>query len=269
MIKTPKDDEGQATALMCLFLGLVMLGLLALAVDCGYLFQKKRMAQAAADAAAVAAAEEVTSGNLITSAPVVNAANVAATLNGFSTSLATNPATVTLSSSTLGNYSNAGSGSAPATWVQATVSQPAQTFFIGAFNPAMTSFAVSATATAAVGAVSSTCICLTGTTGDDLNMSNNAALNANQCGVTADSSSSNAITVVGSASICGTSVAAVSTNWNNSNNINNSGTICSSATRVQGSLACANKLVAPTMPPDSPVTAPTTRSRAMIWQPIA
>jgi hypothetical protein len=233
---------------MSLLMGLVMLGILALAIDCGYLFQRKRMAQAAADAAAVAAAEEVTAGNTVSSASVVNAANVASTFNGFDTTLTNKPATVTLSTLSAGNYSNAGSGAAPSSWVQATVSQPIQTFFLGAFNPVMKLISVSATAVAAAGAASPSCICLTGTTGTDLNMSNNASLNANQCGVTANSSSNNAITVVGSASICGTTVAAVSTNWNNTNNINNNGTICPAAARVQGSAPCGANLVAPAMP---------------------
>lgn len=233
---------------MCLFAGLVMVGLLALAVDSGYLFQKRRMAQAAADAAAVAAAEEVTAGNSLSSTSVVNAANVASTLNGFDTTLATNPASVVLSSSTAGNYSTVGTTGTPGSWVQATVSQPIRTLLMGAFNSKMAALTVSATAIAAAGAASSSCICLTSTTGDDLNMSNNAALNANQCGVTANSSSSNAITVVGSASVCGTSVAAVSTDWNNSTNINNNGTICAAATKVQGSAPCSTSITPPALP---------------------
>ena len=46
-----------------IFIGLFVLGFLALGLDVGYLFHEKRMAQAAADAAAVAAAEESNSGN--------------------------------------------------------------------------------------------------------------------------------------------------------------------------------------------------------------
>ena len=47
-------ESGQATTIMALFMGLVMLGFIALALDVGYLFRAKRIAQAAADAAAVA-----------------------------------------------------------------------------------------------------------------------------------------------------------------------------------------------------------------------
>jgi Flp pilus assembly protein TadG len=242
------ESGGQATILMALFMGLVMLGFLALAIDVGYLFRQKRIAQAAADAAAVAAAEEVTAGNSVTSSLATNAANVASTLNGFDTGASTNPAKVTLVASTAGNYSNADSGVAPVSWVQATVSKPVQSYFLAAFNHGMRTLNISATAIAAGGASSPTCICLTGTSGNDLGMSNNAKLNANQCGITANSSSSNAITVVGSASVSGTSVQAVSTNWNNSSNINNAGTICSTANRVQGAAACSSSLTPPDLP---------------------
>jgi hypothetical protein len=248
MLKTLRSEKGQATVLVAMFMALVMLGFLALALDVGYLFHERRMVQAAADAAAVAAAEEVTAGNSISSTNVVNAANVASKLNGFDTTLATNPATVSLSASTTGNFSNADAAVAPVNWVQATVSRPIRTFFLGAFNHGMSTINISGTAVAAGGAAAPSCICLTGTTGTDLNMSNNAQLNAHNCGVTADSSSGNAITIVGSANVCGTSVQAVSTNWNNSGNINNNGSICPAATAVQGSAPCVNNLVVPTLP---------------------
>lgn len=242
-------ESGQATTLMAVFMGLVMLGFMALAIDVGYLFRAKRMAQAAADAAAVAAAEELTnvSGSSITSTNVVNAANVAATLNGFNTTLATNPASVSLAQTGSGHYSTA-DVPVPTTWVTATVSQPIQSFFMGVFNHGMKTLTVSASAQAAGGAASPACICLTGVTGNDLNMSNNAKLNANQCGVEADSASNNAITIVGSASVCGTAVEAVSTNWDNSSNINNAGTICPSANAVQGAAPCSNPLNPPVRP---------------------
>jgi len=223
-----------------------MLGFLAFAIDVGFLFRAKRMAQSAADAAAMAATEEVIAGNSLTSANVVNAANNAASLNGFNTTAYP----VTLTQSSAGIYSSTDT-SAPSTWVQAVVSQPFPTFFMGAFSLGkISSVNVSASAIAAGGSSAQTCVCLLGTTGDDLNMSNDAQLNANKCGVESNSSSSNAITVVGSASICGTTVSSVSPNWNNSNNINNAGTICAAATRQQGAAPCsAGSIVTPTLPP--------------------
>jgi Flp pilus assembly protein TadG len=167
-VKMLRDERGQATILMALFMGIVMLGFIAFALDVGYLFQKKRLAQAAADAAVLAAAEEGAN-----TANGQNAANIAATLNGFNTSLATNPATVTLITQSTGNYPST-APVIPSNWVTATVSQPIHTFFLGAFNRTMSTVTVSATSVAAGGLNISDCLCLEGTTGTDLNMSNNA-----------------------------------------------------------------------------------------------
>jgi Flp pilus assembly protein TadG len=241
-----RGESGQTTVFIALFFGLVMLGFLAFALDVGYLFRAKRLAQSAADAAAMAAAEEVIGGNSVTSPNTVNAANTAASLNGFDT--ATYP--VQLSQSSAGMYSNTDS-SAPSIWVTAVVSQPFPTFFLGAFSHgSMKTMDVSASAVAAGGSPSQTCICLLGPTGDDLNMSNDAQLNANKCGVESNSISSNAITVVGSASICGTTVSSPSPNWNNSSNINNAGTICPAAVRQQGAAPCnSGGIQTPPLPP--------------------
>jgi Flp pilus assembly protein TadG len=241
-MKLLKDENGQSLVLASAIMGIVMLGFLALAADIGYLFQQRRMAQAAADAAAVAAAEEDSyagdSGN------AQAAANAAATMNGFNTSAATNPAVVTLSSPTSGNYSKTGSNAAPSSWVKAVVSKPVQTFFLGTFNSSLRTVTVTASATAGGAQSSPTCVCLEGQSGQDLNMSNNAKFVGNSCGITVDSSSSNAVGIVGSASVCALTLGTVSSNWDNSNNINNNGSICAATKVVQGiSTQCA-----PTMP---------------------
>jgi hypothetical protein len=64
-------------------------------------------------------------------------------------------------------------------------------------------------------------------------MSNDAKLDAVSCGVTADSSSSNAIGIVGSANVCASSLAAVASNWDTNSNINNGGSIGSSGCTVK------------------------------------
>lgn len=246
-MKIPREERGQATIFMAVFMALLMLGFLALALDVGYMFHQKRMAQSAADAAAVAAAEEYTNtyGNAIDSANVKNAANVAAAKNGMDTT----DYPVTLTPLTAGNYSNSGGATAPANWVQAVVSQPIHTFFLGAFIHSMRSLTVSASAIAGGGVTAPSCICLLGKAGDDLDMSNNFQLAAGtNCAITADSNSDNAITIVGSASVCAKSVGAVSTTWDNSSNINNNGSICKTAKAVQGAAACASHLVEPPLP---------------------
>ena len=71
-MKLVKDEIGQTILVIAVFVGLVALGFLAFVLDAGHLFRQKRMAQAAADAAALAAAEEVAAGY---SANQQNAAN--------------------------------------------------------------------------------------------------------------------------------------------------------------------------------------------------
>jgi len=243
------DESGQATVIMALVMGLVMLGFLALATDVGYLFYQKRMAQSAADAAAIAAAEEYSAGY---SGNAQNAANAAATMNGFDTTLASNPATVTLSTSTTGYYSSAGShGSA---WVTAVVARPIPTFFLAAFSSRFSTMQVSASATGAEGLSSPTCVCMQGTSGQNLNMSNGTSLSAPSCGITADSSASNAIGIVGGSSLSAQTLGTISSNWNNNGNINNGGSISSSTKIVQGiSTQCSPSL--PAAPTDTTCSA--------------
>ncbi len=238
------DERGQAAMVVCFFLGIFLLGFLALGLDVGYLFHEKRMAQAAADAAAVAAAEEANSGNPSNEQTVANAM---AKVNGFDPTASVNPATVTLKTPTSGSY--AGSG----TYIEADVSRPIPTFFLSAFDRKATSLNVSGRAVAGGGLTSPTCICLEEPTGQGLSMSNNGQINATQCGVTVDSSSSNAVGVTGSATLNSLSLGTVSSTWNNSsnlgNNVNNNGQISSSTKIVAGiTTQCKPVLTAPTLP---------------------
>ncbi|SEG17575.1 Putative Flp pilus-assembly TadE/G-like [Bryocella elongata] len=232
-------ERGQATIMMAIFMGLVMMGFLGFALDVGYFFQQKRQAQVAADAAAVAAAEEYSSNN---SSNAQSAANAIAALNGFSTTATTNPATVTITQPASGDYSSASTGTP--SWVQATVSKPVPTFFLAAFNGQGT-MNILASAMAGYNETSPTCICLEGGTGQDLNMSNNSKLTATGCGVTVNSSSNNAVGIVGSATLSALSLGTISTTWDNSNNVNNNGKISSSTSVVLGiSSGCSPALPA-------------------------
>ncbi|MGB6191580.1 MAG: pilus assembly protein TadG-related protein [Terracidiphilus sp.] len=239
-----RDESGQSTMLIVAVVGLFLMGFIAIGLDVGYLFHEKRMAQAAADSAAVAAAEELSSSNTANEQSVANAMAAA---NGFDPSASINPATVTLKTPTSGSYSGS------ASYIEADVSRPIPTFFFGLLNAADKKVAVSARAVAGGGMTSPTCICLEGQTGNDLNMSNNAQIQAPACGITDDSSGSNAVSVVGSASINALSLGTVSSSWNNSGNINNNGTISSSTKIVQGiSTQCKPTLTAPTLPSGLP-----------------
>src|ERR1035437_1054097 len=237
MMKPIRDEEGQATVFIAVFTATVLFGFLAMAIDMQYLFHAKRMAQGAADGAVVAAAEEY--GNVGNEQA---AANAMAKINGFDTTLAKTPATVTLSTPSAGNY--AGS----AAYVQATVSQPVSMFFLNAFNQKAT-VTVSARAVASGGLSSPTCVCLEGTAGMDLSLSNSAQINATNCGITIDSSSSNAVGVVGDAGINAMSLGMVSSTWNYSSNVKNSGVISPATKIIQGITSqCKPNIVPPSLP---------------------
>jgi uncharacterized membrane protein len=178
-IRLLMEESGQSTMLVAAFIGILLLGFVALGLDVGYLFHEKRMAQAAADAAAVAAAEEATAGNSLNETAVANAM---AKLNGFDPNASVNPATVTPPfTPTHGNYANAGA------YVEVDVSKPVPTFFLGLLNPSAKTVVVSARAVAGGGQSSPTCICLEGPHGTDFAVGNAATVTANQCGIVDDS----------------------------------------------------------------------------------
>ncbi|HXB63168.1 MAG TPA: pilus assembly protein TadG-related protein [Acidobacteriaceae bacterium] len=228
-------ESGQATIFMVIFMGLIALGFMAFALDAGLLFRQRRMAQAAADAVAYAAANELVVGDTTSEQSVANAV---AKLNGFDTTLATNPATVTLATPSSGTFS----GSA---YVQATVSKPIKTYLLAAFNHSMSTMTVSAQATAGGGNSSQTIICLGGGTGQDLAVAGGATLSVPSGGIVVNSSSSNAITVHGSSTLNALTLGTVSSDWNNSSNIYGSGSITSSTNIVQGITSTCS----PTLPP--------------------
>ncbi|MGB6690353.1 MAG: pilus assembly protein TadG-related protein [Terracidiphilus sp.] len=242
-----QDERGQSTALLAMFGGLCCLGFVAIGLDVGYLFHEKRMAQSAADAAAIAAAEEAQAGD---SGNEQSAANAMAKLNGFDPTLATNPAVVTLSTPSSGNF-------AGSSYVQVVVSKPIPTFF-GAFAK-MATVEVSAQAIAGGGQQSPTCICLEDPTGMDLNMSNDSKIQATTCGITDDSTSSNAAGIVGSADLNALTLGIASSTWTASANVNNGGSLSSTKVITNVQTTCS-----PTMP-----AAPTYNSSQCTADPLS
>jgi hypothetical protein len=212
-MKILKDDDGQAVVLVASFLGMLALGFVALAVDVGFFFHEKRMAQSAADAAAIAAAEEVSYGD---SSNSTSAAKAIAKLNGFDTTLATNPAVVSVQIPTAGNYSGSSS------YVQVTVSRQFPTFFLGAFQGSSNMITIGARAVAGPGAPSSSnCIIGLNSTGvstanapiygypndnADVAVSGGGSLKAPNCGVCGNSPGGTSVYAVGSGSITAASI---------------------------------------------------------------
>jgi hypothetical protein len=233
----PGSEDGQTTILMVFIMATFLFGFIAFGIDVQNLFQAKRQAQAAADAAAIAAAEEYPYGTDAENAT----ATAVAKLNGFDTGAAINPATVTLTTPTGGNYNGS------ASYVQVLVSKPVTTFFTALINHKST-MSVSARAVAAAGQSSPSCICLEAKTGTALNMSNGTSLNLTGCGVMVDSTSSNAVTMSGSASITSLSLGIASSSWTKSANVNGGAKISSGTKVVTGvTTSCAPPLpVAPT-----------------------
>jgi Flp pilus assembly protein TadG len=209
-MKDLRDESGQTVVLVAVFMGLLALGFVAFALDAGALFREQRMAQSAAQAAAMAAAEEVGNGD---SANEQTIANAMATLNGFNTGLATNPATVTLTTPTTGNFVGS--------YVQATVSMPIHTYFLGAFAHGMATVPVSATAIAGGGFSSQTCVCVTG----NFSITGGSTLNAPGCGVFDNSSSSSSIQMSGGATLNASSLGGAATGWYPGNITGNGDTI--------------------------------------------
>jgi Flp pilus assembly protein TadG len=219
---------------MALMMGTFLFGFVALAVDVSSFYQQKREVQAAADAAAVAAAEEASYGNSTETA----AAQASVRRHGFNPHASKNPATIKIKTPTTGNY--AGNTS----YIEVDVSQPVSTLFLSGFSRTST-MTVSARAVASAGQSSPTCVCLEGTSGTDLNMSNGSTINTVGCGITVDSSSNNAVTMAGGSYLSADSIGSIAVNWNNAGNVNNGAKISSTTKVVQGiSTACS-----PALPP--------------------
>jgi Flp pilus assembly protein TadG len=209
-MKLLKDEEGQAVVFMATFLSLLALGFLALAVDVGYFFHEKRVAQSAADAAAIAAAEESSYGT----SSEQSAAYAIAKLNGFDTTLATNPAVVTVGTPTSGNYSGNSS------YVQVVVTKPIQTLFLGAFQRSSNTITIAARAVAGHQSAANCVIGLNATgvstanapiygypnDNADIAVSGGGTLKAPGCGVCGNSPGGTSVYAVGSGSISALSV---------------------------------------------------------------
>jgi Flp pilus assembly protein TadG len=229
-MKNLRDESGQTVVFVAFFMAVLGLGFVAFALDVGELYREKRMAQSAAQAAAVAAAEEVGYGNTSNKQAVANAM---ATLNGFNTGLATNPATVALSTPLSGTFTGS--------YWQATVRMPIHTTFLGAIFHGMITVPVSATAIAGGGISTQTCVCTTGT----FSITNGSTLNAPGCGVFNNSSSSSSIQMSGGSTLNASSLGGASTGWYPGNITGNGDTInVPTADIVQGvSTSCT-----PTLP---------------------
>jgi Flp pilus assembly protein TadG len=124
-MKRLNDESGQALIITALCMT-ILFGFIALAADAGIMLREKRMAQTAADGAAVAGASE-----LAFPAQVSSAAKAASALNGFSDGV--NGVTVTVNGPTAGGPAYGPHAGNPK-YVEVIVSQVQPTFFMKFFG---------------------------------------------------------------------------------------------------------------------------------------
>jgi hypothetical protein len=176
------STAGQAVIYMALLLP-VMLGMVGIAVDVGFLECLKRLAQTAADAGAIAGAQEIP---YIATANDVRASALAATAANHYTD-GTDGVTVAVNHPPL-----LGVHIGNANYVEVIVSQKHSTFFLNMLG--ISSGTIATRAVAFWGSDSRpNCLYTLGTTGTDLALATGDRITAPGCGVTLDSSSGDAL----------------------------------------------------------------------------
>ncbi|MFZ0662122.1 MAG: pilus assembly protein TadG-related protein [Acidobacteriaceae bacterium] len=191
-----RDERGQILVLAALSM-LLLLAFVALATDVGLLFRAKRNAQIAADAAAVAGALDYKYNGSATSAEA--AGQTASTANGITNGAS--GAVVTVSEPPVDGPNRSSNG-----FVEAVVTQPNPTFFLGMFGHSLVS--VSARAVAGAGTTDG-CVWALGRSGVDIPISGSGSINVPTCGVYDNSSASDALDLTGSGSIEANSIGIV------------------------------------------------------------
>lgn len=198
-VKSLGNENGQTLVFATISLT-ALLGFAAMATDIGVQLRDRRMAQTAADAAAIAAASALDAGG--NEAAATAAGQRDASLNGFTNN--SNGTVVTINTPVTDDSNPAFNG-VPGI-VEATISQPLSTPFINTFmhlfNPGstFTGLTIGARAVARL-APANACIYTLGTSGIDIDGSGGETLIDRHCGIIDDSSSSNALTLTGGAQV--------------------------------------------------------------------
>lgn len=186
------DEAGQAIVVVALSL-VVILAILGLAVDMGYLRYMKRQLQTAADAAAMAGAAELSYGD-VSSAALADSAS-----NGFTNG--TNGATVTVNNPPL-----AGQHIGDSHYVETVVAKSTNTFFAKAFG--VKTVTLQARAVAHLGSGNNCIFALDPTASGALTVDAFASISS-QCGIVVESSSPSALSCSLLASISASSIGVV------------------------------------------------------------
>jgi Flp pilus assembly protein TadG len=183
-MKKLRDESGQALIISALCMT-CLIGFVALAADVGVMFRQKRMAQTAADAAAVAGALEITY-NL---GSIANAGQAAAVQNGFTDG--SNGATVIVRQ---GPASGPHAGNL--NYVEAIVSRTQPTLFMSLFG--VLNMTPTARAVAQNGGSSYSCVYILAPTGPaTMDLQGSFNVTAPNCGIIVDSTDPGALSFTG------------------------------------------------------------------------
>ena len=185
------DDSGQTLILVALALT-TLLGFAGFATDVGVLLHEKRIAQTAADSAALAGAGKLRYGPTA----VQNAALADATLNGFTNG---DGVTVTVNNPPLASQVE-NAGFANTSYVQVIVSKSVPTFFMQLFH--FHNINVTASAVAGDGAPSEGCVyVLNPSASNAMELQGSFDVSTPGCGVLVSSNSPNALSFSGSGGV--------------------------------------------------------------------
>jgi hypothetical protein len=175
-----REDRGQALVLTAVGFSM-LLASTALAVDTGVAFRAKRRLQVAADAAALAGTLDYLYNNSLTSATA--AAKAASSVNGFTDN--TNGVHVTV-----GDPPMDGPNSASSAFLEAIVSEPVHTYFMGVAG--FKTMTVKARAVAGTPTNGDACIWVMAPSGPALHLQGSYDIEATGCGIYVNSNTSDA-----------------------------------------------------------------------------
>ena len=184
-----RDENGQALIITVLCMT-CLLGFTALATDVGVMLREKRLAQTAADAAAIAGALEIN----YSSSTISNAGLAAAGQNGFTA--ASSGVTTAKGTTVTINYPPAsGPHAGVANYVEAIATQKQPTIFMNLFG--IGSMNVSARAVAENGGSSTGCVYVLSDKPQAMTLQGSFKVTAPNCGIVVDSTATNALCITG------------------------------------------------------------------------
>lgn len=203
----PHSQQGAVAILVALLLP-ALLGLMALAIDVGYVLARRNQMQVAADSAALLAANARQHGEDVSTATAM--ALIGATANGFQNNIESTLVTV--------NIPPGGSQSfaADAQYVRVTLTQPVHAFLAWIFG--ITHTTTSAMAIAGPASTAGPCLLTLANSGAGaFKLDGNSTVTTTQCGVYINSNNRAALQISGNASLTATPIEVVGGYTSNGN----------------------------------------------------